>query len=214
MIEFNSMEFINEIYEINTKFFVKRESNPTNHIIGEIKYIGESLCKDLIEINLDEKLKNFSHEIKKSYFSLIFSQNSIFQEFNEKVLQQNKRNNVNDSEIIQEILNKLAKIMIPINTNTLKATNNRSFQEISPNKRAATEKEEALRPAYITSIHLYIHEISLLINENIKVRILYNDVIIERNVNCSSAIEIYEILNYKEGKYIIKLEIFQRVTSF
>ena len=205
------MQFINEIYEINTKFFVKKESNPTNHIIGGIKYVGESLCKDLIKINLDEKLKNFSHEIKKSYFSLIFSQNATFQEFNEKILGQNKANNVNDNEIIQELLNKLAKTMITININTLKATNNRSFQEISPNKKGFTEKEKVLRPANITSIHLYIHEISLLINEDIMVKILYNDVIIERIVNCNSAIEIYEILNYKEGKYIVRLEIFQKV---
>ena len=214
MLEFNSMQFINDIYSYNTKFFINKESNPSNHLLGNIKYVGENLCKELIEINLDEELKKFNNHIKNSYYSNILAQNIFFQDFVGKNIEKNnfdEFNDSNDSIMITEIFNKLSKMMINLNYNALKATNNRSFQEISSNSKFINEKEENLKPANITSIHFYIHEISLLNNDDISVKIKYNDIIIERKINSSFPLEIYEILNYKDLKYIIRVEIFQKV---
>ena len=190
------MTFINDIYAFNLKFFINKESNPSNHILGTIKYVGENLCKDFIEVNLDQELKTFHQNIRNSHFSLILSQNQTLYDFNEKIKESMRKNgkyHENDTEFIVEILSKLTKIINQPNQNALKASNNRCFQEISPKKRSRVLKEETLRTPTVTSIHLYIHEISLLINDIIKVRILYSDSIIEKNVNSGKNIDIYEI---------------------
>ena len=213
------MTFINEIYNFNLKFFVNKESNPSNHIVGSIKYVGENLCKDFIEINLDQELKILHESLRESHFTKIVSQNLAFKDFNVKIQETLKKNGKfieKDNEFIEELLNKLSKMMIRPNKNMLKATNNRSFQEIAPNKKGHhhASNEEILMAPNITSIHLYIHEVSLLINDVIKVRIIYGDSCIEKNVYSGKDIEMYEILNYKEGKDIIRLEISQKVIIF
>lgn len=216
--EFNSMTFINEIYNFNLKFFVNKESNPSNHIVGSIKYVGENLCKDFIEINLDQELKILHESLRESHFPKIVSQNLAFKDFNVKIKETLKKNGKyieKDNEFILELLNKLSKMMIRPNKNMLKATNNRSFQEIAPIKKGHNAlTEEIMMAPSITSIHLYIHEASLLINDVIKIRIIYGDLCIEKNVYSGKDIEMYEILNYKEGKDIIRLEISQKVLFF
>lgn len=214
--EFNSEDFINQIYYLNKKFFVKKETNITNPFQSLINYVGQTINEDFFEIKIDVELKNLQQQIKNSNFSEILSQNQILQEFNGKLLQNLKKNDQNiqsDFELAQEILNKLLKLMIPL-ANTLKASNNRSFQEKSSEVKQITIEKElfALCPTTIISIHLYIHEISLLTNEMIKVKIQYNDRLIEKNISCNIPIEIYEILNYGNGKNVIKIEIFQMVT--
>lgn len=119
----------------------------------------------------------------------------------------------NDLFLVKEVIENLSKFLLSENSKTLKATNNRSFQEknYAP---VSKNQEDCLKPALLTSIHLYIHEISLMVNEIVKIKIKYNELAFETYVNTNNSIDIYEIMNYREGKNIIRIEIFQKVNSF
>lgn len=208
--EFNSMSFINDIYACNTKFFVKKEPNPSNHLLGSIRFVGETICKDFLEIDLDHRLKTLSQDLKNSHFSSILNKNLSFYSFDQKIKEFNKKKGIINCDYVQitEILRKLAKIMSQPQSKTLKATDNRSFQE---NSRSAGVSDESMKFASPTSIHLYIHEIALMINDLIKVKILYGDTITEKTVNSGENVGFYEILNYREGKEILRIEVIQKV---
>lgn len=197
---------------------MKKESNPSNHLIGSIKYVGENLCRDLIEINLDEELRIYYNELKNSYFSDILDQNRISSQLNEKIYRNSKiqaSRAKTDSGFLKEIIDRLSKILIIPPNKTLKATNNRSFQEKNSSQAAMNNNpENSIKPGLITSIHIYIHEIALLVNDFIKLKIIYHDVIVEKNLDTNDPIDFYEILNYKEGKNLIRIEIFQKVLIF
>lgn len=161
-------------------------------------------------------MKNYYQELKNSYYSDVLAQNHLLSKFNEKVSHSMRKKygkSHNDLFLVKELIENLSKFLLSENSKTLKATNNRSFQEKNyplVNK----NKEDCLKPAVLTSIHLYIHEISLMVNEIIKIKIKYNELAFETYVNTNNSIDIYEIINYREGKNVIRLEIFQKAYLF
>lgn len=55
--------------QLSQKFFISKAANPQTHMIGQLKFVGEDLCRDFLELDLDLAQAEFEHALEKSHFS-------------------------------------------------------------------------------------------------------------------------------------------------